>query len=187
MSEQPWKPTKDQIAAAAGKTIPDVIGPSLRVLFVGINPGLYTAAIGHHFGRPGNRFWPVLHRSGFTPRQLSPFDERELLSAGLGITNFVDRATAAASELAPGEIRAGARVLEDKIRRCQPVFVAFVGMQSYRIAFDRPKAGVGLQPEAIGGSRLWLLPNPSGLQAHYQMPDLVELFSGLRKIASAQQ
>jgi double-stranded uracil-DNA glycosylase len=187
MSEQPWKPTKDQIAAAAGKTIPDVIGPSLRVLFVGINPGLYTAAIGHHFGRPGNRFWPVLHLSGFTPRQLSPFEERELLPLGLGITNFVARATAAAAELTLQELREGAAELERKVGEFRPPFVASVGVQAYRIGFARPKAGIGLQPETLGGAKLWVLPNPSGLQAHYQLRELIQLFAALRDAAAGIQ
>ena len=181
--EQPWKPTKADLAAAAGKTVADVIAPDLRVLFVGINPGLYTAAIGHHFGRPGNRFWPVLQRSGFTSRQLSPFEEHELLTLGLGITNIVPRASATAAELTSAELRAGAQQLQDKVCGCQPRFVAFVGMQAYRIAFGRPKANVGPQPETICRARLWVLPNPSGLQAHYQMPALIQLFGQLREAA----
>ncbi len=184
-SEAPWRPTKEQLAAAAGKTVPDVIAPNLRVLFVGINPGLYTAAIGHHFGRPGNRFWPLLHQAGFTSRQLSPFEEQELLSLGLGITNFVERASASADELSPDEIRAGARKLEAKTCRFRPRIVAFLGMTAYRLGFDRPKAGVGLQPETICLSKLWLLPNPSGRMAHYQMPALVRLFAELREAADA--
>ncbi|HLG74446.1 MAG TPA: G/U mismatch-specific DNA glycosylase [Chloroflexota bacterium] len=184
MPETPWKPTKEQVLASARRTVEDVVAPNLKVLFVGINPGLYTAAIGHHFGRPGNRFWPVLHKAGFTPRQLSPFEERELLPLGYGITNFVARATAAAGELSTAEVREGASLLEAKIRRLTPRFVAFLGMQSYRVAFARPNAGVGLQPETIGDSKLWLLPNPSGLQAHYPLPELVRLFAELRRASS---
>lgn len=184
MSETPWKPTKEQVLAAAGKTLPDVIAPDLRVLFVGINPGLYTAAIGHHFGRPGNRFWPVLHRSGFTPRQLSPFEERALLPLGAGITNFVARATATAAELTPEELRAGANDLDRKVGEFRPRFVASVGVQAYRTGFGRPKAGVGLQPETLAGAKLWVLPNPSGLQAHYQLPELVRLFAELHEAAA---
>lgn len=183
MAETPWKPSKEQIAAAAGKTVPDVVAPGLRVLFVGINPGLYTAAVGHHFGRPGNRFWLVLHKAGFTPRLLSPFEERELLPLGFGITNFVGRASAAAAELTAEEIRAGTRLLEEKICRLKPAYVAFLGMQSYRIAYAKPKAQVGLQPTTVCGAKLWLLPNPSGLQAHYQLPELVQLFAELRQHA----
>ena len=186
MPETPWNPTKAQVLAAAGKTLSDVIGPAPRVLFVGINPGLYTAAIGHHFGRPGNRFWPVLHQSGFTERRLSPFDERELLPLGLGITNFVARATATAAELTPDELRTGARELERKIVRFRPHFVASVGVQAYRTGFARPKASVGLQPETLAGARLWVLPNPSGLQAHYQLPELVRLFAELREASDLQ-
>jgi double-stranded uracil-DNA glycosylase len=181
--DTPWKPTKAQVQAAAGRTLPDVIAPDLKVLFVGINPGLYTAAIGHHFGRPGNRFWPVLHLAGFTPRQLSPFEERELLPLGLGITNFVARATAAASELSPDELKAGAAELERKVGEFRPRFVASVGVQAYRVGFARPRAGVGLQPERLCGAGLWVLPNPSGLQAHYQLPELVRLFTELRAAA----
>ena len=183
-AETPWKPTKAQVLAAAGRTLPDVIAPGLKVLFVGINPGLYTAAIGHHFGRPGNRFWPVLHRAGFTPRQLRPFEERELLPLGLGITNFVARATAAASELSPDELKAGAAELERKAGEFRPRFVAVVGVQAYRVGFGRPKAGIGFQPETLAGAALWVLPNPSGLQAHYQLPELVWLFAELREAAA---
>ncbi|HLQ35232.1 MAG TPA: G/U mismatch-specific DNA glycosylase [Chloroflexota bacterium] len=186
MAEQPWKPTKEQVAAAAGTTLPDVIAPNLRVLFVGINPGLYTAAIGHHFGRPGNRFWPLLHRAGFTPRQRSPFEERELLSLGLGITNFVERASASADDLTPDEVRAGVEKLEAKICEFRPRIVAFLGMQAYRMGFGRPQAAVGLQPETICGSKLWVLPNPSGRMAHYQMPELSRLFENLRQAAWAE-
>ncbi|HVA24225.1 MAG TPA: G/U mismatch-specific DNA glycosylase [Chloroflexota bacterium] len=183
MPDEPWKPTKEQVLAAAGKTLPDVIAPGPRVLFVGINPGLYTAAIGHHFGRPGNRFWPALYRSGFTPRLLSPFEESELLPLGLGITNFVARATATAAELTPDELRSGAAELGRKVEELRPRFVASVGVQSYRIGFGRPKAGVGLQPETLAGAKLWVLPNPSGLQAHYQLPELARLFAQLREAA----
>jgi double-stranded uracil-DNA glycosylase len=185
-ADKPWKPSREEIAAAGGKTVPDIIAPGLPVLFVGINPGLYSGAVAHHFARPGNRFWPLLHKAGFTPRLMTCFEERQLPALGIGITNFVERATAAASELAPDEVQAGAERLSDKIHRFGPAYVAFLGMQSYRIGFRRPKAGVGLQPETIGESKLWLLPNPSGLQAHYQMPELVELFGELRQ-ASRQE
>ncbi len=183
MTEQPWKPTKAEVAAAAGKTVADVIAPGLKVLFVGINPGLYTAAIGHHFGRPGNRFWPLLHQAGFTPRLFSPFEDAELAQLGLGITSIVARASAAAEELSADELRAGGRALEAKIRRFQPRMVAVVGVQAYRVAFGRSRATIGPQPQTIGRSRLWLLPNPSGRMAHYQMPDLVRLFRELREAA----
>jgi TDG/mug DNA glycosylase family protein len=174
--DEPWKPTKAEIAAAENATVPDVLAPGLRLLFVGINPGLYSGAVGHHFARPGNRFWPVLHAAGVTARVLSPFAEHELLAAGVGITNIVDRATATADRLAGEELRAGAGRLERKIRRAEPRTVAFLGLTAYRTAFGRPKAVVGPQPEALAGARVWLLPNPSGLNAHFQVPELAALF-----------
>jgi TDG/mug DNA glycosylase family protein len=175
------KPTRQDLIAAKGKTVPDVIAPGLRVLFCGINPGLYTAAIGHHFGRPGNRFWPALHAGGFTGRLLSPYDEQELLSAGLGITNVVNRATAAADELSAEEIVAGARSLEAKVSRFQPKVLAILGVGAFRVGFGRPKAAVGRQPENIGATGVWVLPNPSGLNAHYQASDLAAVFRELRE------
>src|SRR5215468_6908171 len=136
----PWKPTPAQIAAAAGKSIRDTLAPGLRGMFVGINPGLYTAAIGCHFGRPGNRFWPTLYAAGFTDRLLSPFEDRELLTRGYGITNLVGRATSTAGELPASELVAGAATLERKVRRVRPEYVAFVGITAYRAAFDRKYA-----------------------------------------------
>lgn len=177
----PWKPTKEQLTAAADKTVADVIAPDLRVLFSGINPGLYTAAIGHHFGRPGNRFWKVLHLAGFTPEQFSPFEEHRLLEHGIGVTNVVPRATATAAELTADEIRAGAVTLEEKVLAFKPSMLAVVGVQAFRVGFGKPKATVGAQNERIGDTRVWLLPNPSGLQAHYQLADLVTLFRELRE------
>ncbi len=174
-------PTKEEIAAAAGKTLPDVIAPQLDVLFCGINPGLYTAAVGHHFARPGNRFWPTIHRAGFTPRLFSAFEERELLALGAGITNIVARATAAADELTAEELVAGARTLARKVRRFAPRFVAIVGIQAYRTAFQRPRAALGLQEETIAATRIWVLPNPSGLNAHYRPGDLAALYGELRE------
>jgi TDG/mug DNA glycosylase family protein len=179
-SEQPFKPTKQQLIEAAGKTVPDVIAPGLRVLFCGINPGLYTAAVGHHFARPGNRFWPALHASGFTARLLSPFEERQLLELGLGITNVVARATAAAAELTPVDFTKGGRLLRNKVRRFQPRFVAVLGVGAYRAAFARPKAAIGDQEERVAGARVWVLPNPSGLNANYQLNELSRLFRALR-------
>jgi double-stranded uracil-DNA glycosylase len=158
----------------------DVIAPGLDVLFCGINPGLYSAATGHNFARPGNRFWPTIHRAGFTPRQLRPDEERELLTHGCGITNLVARATAAADELTPEELREGSRILERKVKRYTPRVVAFVGIGAYRTAFGRPRATVGLQEETIGASRIWLLPNPSGLNANYRPAELVEVYAKLR-------
>ncbi len=180
-AEQPFKPTRQQLIEAAGKTVPDVIAPGLRVLFCGINPGLYTAAVGHHFARPGNRFWPALHASGFTARLLSPFEERELLELGLGITNVVSRATAAASQLTPADFIKGGRLLRNKVHRFQPRLVAVLGVGAYRLAFARPKAVVGQQNEVIHGARVWVLPNPSGLNANYQMSELIRLFRALRQ------
>lgn len=174
------KPTKEEIAAAYGKTLPDVIAPDLDVLFCGINPGLYTAAVGHHFGRPGNRFWPVLHRAGFTPRLLHPSEQRELLQYGFGITNLVARATSAADELTAEELEAGAKVLERKVKRYSPHVLAIVGIGAYRTAFRRPRAKIGLQVETIGTTAIWILPNPSGLNANYTPSQLVDVFRELR-------
>jgi TDG/mug DNA glycosylase family protein len=185
-AEQPFKPTKQQLIEAAGKTVPDVIGPDLSVLFCGINPGLYTAAVGHHFARPGNRFWPALHGSGFTDRLLSPFEERQLLQLRLGVTNVVARATAAASELTKEDFVKGGGRLRAKVRRYQPRIVAVLGVGAYREAFARPKAVIGEQAERIADARVWVLPNPSGLNANYQLNDLVKLFKELRRAASKQ-
>lgn len=175
------KPTKEEIAAAHGKTLPDVIARDLDVLFCGINPGLYTAAVGHHFGRPGNRFWPVLHRAGFTPRLFHPSEQRELLQYGCGITNLVARATTAADELTAEELEAGAKVLERKVKRYAPRVLAIVGIGAYRTAFGRPRAKIGLQPETIGSTAIWILPNPSGLNANYTPSQLVDVFAELRE------
>jgi TDG/mug DNA glycosylase family protein len=185
-AELPWRPTRGQLDAARGKTVPDLIAPNLRVLFCGINPGLYSAATRHHFARPGNRFWPALHRAGFTPRVVSPFDERELLDWGLGITNVVARGTAAADELTPDELRRGAKRLETKVRRYEPKFLAVLGVGAYRAAFDRPGAKLGLQHETVGPTRLWVLPNPSGLNAHFQLADLARLLRELKTAADAR-
>lgn len=176
----PWKPSKAQLAAAVNLVVPDLVGPGVRLLFCGINPGLYTAAIGHHFGRPGNRFWPALHGAGFTPRLFSPFEERELIPLGIGITNMVERTTASAAELSPAEYVAGGERLKKLVQRTKPRVVAFLGIGSYRTAFTRPKATLGLQPERIGNSALWVLPSPSGLNANHQLSDLVNLLGELR-------
>ncbi|RPJ37026.1 MAG: G/U mismatch-specific DNA glycosylase, partial [Chloroflexi bacterium] len=176
----PDRPTKADLLAAIGKTVPDVIAPNLDILFCGINPGLYTAAIGHHFGRPGNRFWPTLYAAGITPRLLDPSEEQELLCFGCGITNVVARATAAASELKRAELVEGGRILEEKIRACTPRCLAVLGITAYRGAFNRHDAQNGPQPEGIGQTRLWVLPNPSGLNAHYRIADLAHLFQQLK-------
>lgn len=180
-----FKPTKEQIAAAAGKTVPDVIARDLDVVFCGINPGLYTAAAGHHFARPGNRFWPTIHRAGFTPRLFSPDEERQLLPLGCGITNVVARATTAAAELTADELIEGGRALERKMKKYRPRVLAIVGMGAYRTAFNRPRATLGLQSETIGGTAIWLLPNPSGLNANYRPTDLITLYRELKMWVSA--
>lgn len=183
---RPWRPTREEVLAAAGRTVPDVIARGLKVLFCGINPGLYTAAIGHHFGRSGNRFWPALYQAGFTPRLFDPSAERELLAWGYGITNIVPVATATAGELSLQQLQAGARTLTRKVRKHSPRFVAIVGIDAYRKAFGRPKAQPGLQPEKIGSTRIWLLPNPSGLNANYQLADFAKAFRELRDAAEAE-
>jgi len=178
---KPWKPTKEQLLAATEKTVRDVIAPDLCVLFCGINPGLYTAAVGHHFARPGNRFWPALYAAGFTDRLLSPFDERELLKNGYGITNVVKRATATADLLTKEEIVAGGERLRAKVFRYRPRVLAVLGVGAYRTAFNQPKAKVGRQEDVIGNTVLWVLPNPSGLNANYQPAQLAKLFRELRE------
>jgi TDG/mug DNA glycosylase family protein len=181
--EEAWRPTKEQLAAAEGVKVPDVIDHGLDVLFCGINPGLYSGAVQHHFARPGNRFWPTLHASGFTPRQLGPFEEHELLTYGLGITNLVRRATATADRLHNDELRAGARALRRKVGRYKPRRVAFLGLTAYRVAFNKKSATIGRQEHTVAGAQVWLLPNPSGLNAHYQLPDLAIVFGELRAAA----
>ncbi|MGP3976038.1 G/U mismatch-specific DNA glycosylase [Streptomyces sp. 8N114] len=167
--------------------MPDVAAEGLRVLFCGINPGLLSAATGHHFARPGNRFWPTLHASGFTPRRLHPEEERELLSYGLGITNVVARATARADELTREEFAEGGRLLAAKVARLRPNWLAVLGITAYRAAFDEPAAAVGPQQRLVGGVPVWLLPNPSGLNAHYTPPALAAEFGKLRMAASAEK
>ena len=185
-SPTPWKPTKAQLAAAHNKLVPDLIAQDLIVLFAGINPGLYTAAIGRHFARPGNRFWPALYGGGFTPRLFSPFESSLLLDLKLGITNVVSRATARADELTDDELRAGGKRLEAKVKRWRPTVVAFVGIGPYRIVSGIKDARVGLQKARFGGSHAWVLPNPSGLNAHYLPAALAQLFGDLRLWAMAQ-
>lgn len=176
-------PSRDELLAAADKTVPDVIGPDLSVLFCGINPGLYTAWAGHHFARPGNRFWPVLYRSGFTPRLLKPSEQDELLSYGLGITNVVARPTARAEELTAEEYREGGRLLELKVARLRPRWLAVVGVTAYRAAFGDRTARVGPQERTVGGTRVWVLPNPSGLNAHWTTGTMAQEFARLRAAA----
>lgn len=176
----PWKPTADELKAAKSKKVPDLIEPNLDVLFCGINPGLYSAAVGHHFAGPGNLLWPTLFATGFTSRLMNAFEEAELLRMGIGITNLVPRASAQADELDHDELHAGARSLTRKVRKFAPKYVAFLGLVTYRIAFERRKAVVGLQEETIGGAKLWLLPNPSGLNAFHQPAILHQMFGDFR-------
>jgi TDG/mug DNA glycosylase family protein len=178
---RPQTPSRTELLAAAGKRVPDVAGPGLAVIFCGINPGLWSAAVGHHFARPGNRFWKVLHAAGFTEELLAPSEERQLLSVGIGVTNLVSRATASAAELDRDELRRGRRNLERKAQRWKPGAIAFLGITAYRVAFDRPAAAVGDQQERMGGARLWVLPNPSGAQAYYQLDAMVRSFRSLRR------
>jgi TDG/mug DNA glycosylase family protein len=181
------RPTKAELQAATEKTVPDVIGPGLVVLFVGINPGLYSAAVGHHFARPGNRFWPALHEAGFTPRLLSPDEDVELPQWGLGITNLVPRTTAAASELSAEELLQGRAALEEKVAHYSPIWTAFVGIGAYATAFGLRKVSLGAQEERIGSSRVWVLPNTSGLNAHYTPARFAELLREFRVALSIVQ
>jgi TDG/mug DNA glycosylase family protein len=174
------RPTRDELQAAYGKRIPDVIAPDLDVLFVGINPSLWSGAVGLHFARPGNRFWRALHEAGFTDRQLAPHESRELLKRRIGVTNLVNYATASADELELADYQRGARRITAKVRRYRPKAVAFVGMGAYRVAFGRPRARGGPQEERLAGATIWVLPNPSGRTAGYQMPALAAAFRELR-------
>ncbi|UNO38627.1 G/U mismatch-specific DNA glycosylase [Streptomyces sp. MST-110588] len=178
--------TPEELAAARDRLVPDVAASGLRVLFCGINPGLMSAAAGHHFARPGNRFWPVLYASGFTPRLLKPSEQQELLSYGLGITNVVARATARADELTAEEYREGGRLLAEKVARLRPKWLAVAGVTAYRVAFDNKHAKVGPQPDLIGDTRIWVLPNPSGLNAHWPPAALAQEYGRLRAAAFAE-
>ncbi|MGV9245054.1 G/U mismatch-specific DNA glycosylase [Streptomyces sp. NPDC003710] len=179
--------TPAELQAARDRLVPDVVADGLKVLFCGINPGLMTAATGHHFARPGNRFWPVLHLSGFTPRLMKPSEQRELLAYGLGITNVVARATARADELSAPEYREGGRILTAKVERLRPTWLAVVGVTAYRTAFEDRGAAVGPQERTIGSTRVWVLPNPSGLNAHWTAATMAEEFARLRKAAEGQR
>ena len=175
------RPTGADLQAAYGRSVPDLIAPDLQILFCGINPSLYSAATGHHFARPGNRFWPALHQAGFTLRLLKPWEEGLLLEEKIGITNLVSRATATAAELTNDELRSGRLKLARKVRRFRPRCVAVVGIGAFRVAFDRPRATTGLQPEPLASADVWVLPNPSGLNANHQLPDLARAFRAVRK------
>ncbi len=176
MARSLTKPSRADLEAAAGKTVPDVIAPDLKVLFCGINPGLYSGYTGHHFARPGNRFWPTLYAAGFTPRLLRPEEERELLPLGYGITNLVTRATGSAAELTDAELVEGGRRLAAKVAEFRPRVVAVLGVSAYRDAVREPKAVPGEQRHGLSGARLWILPNPSGLNAHYTPAALAAVF-----------
>lgn len=169
---RPPRPTREELEAARDLTVPDVVADDLRLLIAGINPGLWTAWAGHHFARPGNRFWKALHAAGLTDRVLDPSEERLLLERGIGITNIVARTTAAAAELAPDEIRAGGGRLAALVARHRVRTVAILGIGAYRTAFGRPRAAAGLQEETIAGAAVWVVPNPSGLQARYGVEEI---------------
>ncbi|MEE1738223.1 G/U mismatch-specific DNA glycosylase [Streptomyces sp. BE147] len=173
--------TPEELRAARDRIVPDVVAGGLRVLFCGINPSLTTAVTGHHFAHPGNRFWPVLHLSGFTPRRLMPSEQGELLNHGLGITNVVARATARADELGADEFREGGRILAEKTERLAPLWLAVVGVTAYRTAFGERKASIGPQDRTIGGARVWALPNPSGLNAHWTVRTMADEYARLRE------
>ena len=179
MPDRPTRPDAAALRAARNKRVPDIIAPRLAILFVGINPGLYSGAVGHHFARPGNRFWPALHRAGLTPRQLAPHEECELLKHRIGITNIVNRTTAAASELSAEELACGGKRLLAKLRRYRPRVVVVLGVGAYKTAFGT-SARIGRQPEPLASAELWVLPNPSGLNANYQLKDFAKLFRRLR-------
>ena len=176
-------PTPGDILAAEGKTIPDVIAPGLKILFCGVNPGLYSGATGHHFARPGNRFWRALFQAGFTHRLLSPYEDASMLQFNYGITNVVARTTRKAGDLKQEELLSGRKILEAKILKYRPMVLVVLGIAAYRKAFDRPKAEVGLQSDRIGMTKIWVLPNPSGLNANYQIADLTRLFTELLRAA----
>jgi TDG/mug DNA glycosylase family protein len=176
----PWRPSREQQLKSIRKRVPDLIAPNLDVLFCGINPGLYSAAVGHHFAGPGNLFWSTLLAAGLTSRLLSAFDEAELLALGYGITNLVPRTTASAEEVDKVELRRGAKALRRKVRQFKPRFLAICGIVAYRVGFERNKAMVGLQEDRIGDTAIWLLPNPSGLNAFHQPSIMNQMFTDFR-------
>lgn len=182
-SKSPGRPTRAELEAARDRPIEGVLAPHLRVLFCGINPGLYSGATGWHFARPGNRFWKTLHLAGFTDRVLHPSEQDALPGFGLGITNLVNRTTASAAELSDDELRAGGERLPALVGEWEPDWLAVVGISAYRVAFDDAKAQVGRQALTIGATGVWVLPNPSGLNAHYQVGELAAAFAQLREAA----
>ena len=181
-----FKPTKEDLRDARRRTTEDLIDENLKVLFCGINPGIWSGATGFHFAKPGNRFWKTIFLAGFTDRLLHPSEENELLENGYGITSFCKRTTATAAELSNEEIVQGGKNLIVKIERYKPQFLAVLGIGVFRTAFSQPKAKLGLQPEKIGATRIWLLPNPSGLNAHYQLNDLARLYGELKQAVERQ-
>ncbi|MGZ3418169.1 MAG: G/U mismatch-specific DNA glycosylase [Polyangiales bacterium] len=180
------RPTKEQLLEARDRTLPDLHGPGVRAVFCGINPSLYTAAVGFHFARPGNRFWPAIARAEITSRILAPSEQHLLVPLGYGITNIVDRATATADELDEEELRAGAKKLARKVRRWKPRVLAVLGASAYRVGFGDKKALLGRQTETIGDTIVWVLPNPSGLNAHYQVDDLARLYRELHQFVTTE-
>ena len=178
-------PTRAELLAAAGRTVPDIIAPNLRILFCGINPGLYSGVTGHHFARPGNRFWPTLYAAGFTNRLLKPEEEQELLTYGYGITNLVERATATAAELTADELAIGGTRLRTKVEQYRPRVLAVLGISAYRLAFNQPRAVLGKQPEPFGSAQLYILPNPSGLNAHFTPAGLARVYGEFRQSIEA--
>lgn len=179
-----FKPSKEDLRDAINRTTEDLIDYNLKVLFCGINPGIWSGATGFHFAKPGNRFWKTLHLAGFTDRLLHPSEEHELLENGYGITSFCKRTTARADELTTEEFVEGGKALVKRIKKYKPETLAVLGITAYRTAFSQPKAKLGLQPEKLAGANVWLLPNPSGLNAHYQLPDLAKLFREVRETVS---
>jgi len=184
---RPRKPTVEEVRAAYGRRLPNVLAPGLEVVFCGINPGLYSAAVGYHFARPGNRFWAALHASGFTDRLLEPHEQTQMLDFGCGLTNIVARSTAVAAELSTEELRHGRDLLQRRVRRYEPRWLAVLGKGAYRKAFGRPRAEFGRQEDELAGAGIWLLPNPSGLNARYQPPELAEMFRELREAARSSR
>lgn len=174
------RPSPAQLAAAFGKPVPDLVAPGVRLLLCGINPSLWSAVAGCHFGNPANRLWPTLHLAGLTSRRLHPSETEDLLAAGIGVTNVVNYATATAAEITKDQLRLGRERVVATVAQWAPEVIAFLGLSAYRTAFGRPKAVVGRQEEQIGETVVWLLPNPSGLNAHYQLPDLARVYGELR-------
>ena len=181
------KPTKEQLRDAVGALVSDIIGPNLQVLFCGINPSVYSAVVGHHFARPGNRFWPALHTGGFTPALMKPENDGQLLELGLGVTNVATRATVAAADLTNDELRADSLLLVEKVEIYKPQWLAILGIGAYRVAFDEPKAQIGPQDRVIGETKIWVLPNPSGLNAHYTPTQLAVKFRELHEAMNAPE